>query len=74
MQNQITDFTFVRESHPIQFRVLLVPHPPITFLNLNCLRMKKLNTFLHKPDVQGAILISCIVLAIAVVTFFTWGK
>jgi hypothetical protein len=36
--------------------------------------MKKINTYLHKPDVQGAILISCIVLAIAVVTLLTWGK
>jgi|GEM_PF-970892 len=36
--------------------------------------MKKLNTYLHKPDVQGAIVISCIVLAIAIVTVLTWGK
>jgi hypothetical protein len=36
--------------------------------------MKKLNTLLHKPDVQGIILISCIFLAIAVVTALTWGK
>ena len=36
--------------------------------------MKKLNTLLHKPDVQGAILISCIVLAIVAVTLLTWGK
>jgi len=36
--------------------------------------MKKLNTLLHKPDVQGAILVSCIILAIAVVSILTWGK
>jgi hypothetical protein len=36
--------------------------------------MKKLNTYLHKPDVQGAILVSFIVLAIAIVTLLTWGK
>ena len=36
--------------------------------------MKKLNTYLHKPDVQGAILVSCIILAIAIVTLLTWGK
>lgn len=36
--------------------------------------MKKINAYLHKPDVQGAILISCIVLAIAVVSLLTWGK
>ena len=36
--------------------------------------MKKLNTYLHKPDVQGAILVSCIVLAITIVTLLTWGK
>jgi hypothetical protein len=36
--------------------------------------MKKLNTYLHKPDVQGAILISCIVLAIALISVLTWGK
>ena len=36
--------------------------------------MKKLNTLLHKPDVQGAILISFIILSIAVVTILTWGK
>jgi hypothetical protein len=36
--------------------------------------MKKLNTYLHKPDVQGAIIISFIFLAIAVVTLITWGK
>ena len=36
--------------------------------------MKKLNMYLHKPDVQGAIVISCIVLAIAIVTVLTWGK
>jgi len=38
------------------------------------LRMKKINTYLHNPDVQGAIVISFIVLAIALVTMFTWGK
>jgi len=38
------------------------------------LRMKKLNTYLHKPDVQGAIIISFIFLAIAIVTLVTWGK
>ena len=36
--------------------------------------MKKINYYLHQPDVQGAILISCIVLAIAAVTLLTWGK
>jgi hypothetical protein len=36
--------------------------------------MKKLNILLHKPDVQGAIIISFIFLAIAVVTVLTWGK
>jgi len=36
--------------------------------------MKKLNTYLHKPDVQGAILVTCMILAIAIVTLLTWGK
>jgi len=36
--------------------------------------MKKLNTYLHKPDVQGAIIVTCIFLAIALVTILTWGK
>jgi len=36
--------------------------------------MKKINYYLHKPDVQGVILISCIVIAIAMVSLLTWGK
>ena len=36
--------------------------------------MKKINYYLHKPNVQGAILVSSIFLAIALVTLFTWGK
>jgi hypothetical protein len=36
--------------------------------------MKKLNTYLHKPDVQGAIIITVIFLSIAIVTLITWGK
>ena len=36
--------------------------------------MKKVYSYLHKPDVQGAIIISCIVLAIAIVSLLTWGK
>jgi hypothetical protein len=44
------------------------------FLTKLMLRMKKINTYLHNPDVQGAIVISFIVLAIALVTMFTWGK
>ena len=36
--------------------------------------MKKINTYLHNPDVQGALLISFIVVAIALVTVLTWGK
>jgi hypothetical protein len=36
--------------------------------------MKKLNTYLHNPDVQAVIFISCIFVAIALVTLFTWGK
>ena len=47
---------------------------PSHLLIFKNLRMKKLNTYLHKPDVQGAIIISFIFLAIAVVTLVTWGK
>lgn len=44
------------------------------FLTKLMLRMKKINTYLHNPDVQGAIVISFIVLSIALVTMLTWGK
>ena len=36
--------------------------------------MKKLNTHLHNPNVQAVIFISCIFVAIALVTVLTWGK
>lgn len=36
--------------------------------------MKKLNYYLHNPDVQGAIIVTCIFLTIALVTVLTWGK
>jgi hypothetical protein len=36
--------------------------------------MKKINYYLHKPDVQGAIIISFIFIAIVAVTVLTWGK
>ena len=36
--------------------------------------MKKLNAYLHKPDVQGAIVITFIVLSITLITILTWGK
>ena len=36
--------------------------------------MKKFYYYLHKPDVQGAILITTIVLAISLITILTWGK
>lgn len=36
--------------------------------------MKKLNTYLHRPDVQGAIIVGSIFLAITIVTVLTWGK
>ncbi len=36
--------------------------------------MKKINFYLHKPDVQAVILISSIFVVIALVTLLTWGK
>jgi hypothetical protein len=63
----------LRPIPPYLIPRVLVPHPSlINFLKK--LRMKKLNTYLHKPDVQGAIIISFIFLAITVVTLVTWGK
>jgi hypothetical protein len=36
--------------------------------------MKKISAYLHKPDVQGVLLITCIVVAIVLATVLTWGK
>jgi hypothetical protein len=36
--------------------------------------MRKINHYLHQPDVQGAILVTFIVTAIVLVTILTWGK
>jgi hypothetical protein len=36
--------------------------------------MKKIYYYLHNPDVQGAILLTFIFAAIALVTILTWGK
>ena len=36
--------------------------------------MKKLNAYLHNPEIQGGIIIALIFAAIAVTTVLTWGK
>lgn len=46
----------------------------IDSLNLKISCMKKLNTYLHNPEIQGSILIALIFVAIAVTTVLTWGK
>jgi len=73
LQNQISGSTFAFKSPPYTIPEF-ISTAPSHFLIFKSLRMKKLNTYLHKPDVQGAIIISFIFLAIAVVTLVTWGK
>jgi hypothetical protein len=36
--------------------------------------MKKIYNYLHKPDVQGIIIITFIITVIVLVTVLTWGK
>jgi hypothetical protein len=36
--------------------------------------MKKIYPYLQNPNVQGALLVTFIVVAIALVTILTWGK
>lgn len=36
--------------------------------------MKKINTLLHNPDVQGGLVMAAIVVTIVVATILTWGK
>jgi len=36
--------------------------------------MKKIYNQLQNPNVQGTIIVSCIILALAIVTLLTWGK
>jgi len=66
-------WVYICVESPLFNSRVLVPHPTLIHFKKK-LRMKKLNTYLHKPDVQGAIIISFIFLAIAVVTLVTWGK
>ena len=60
-------------SPPQTITIFLSPYAYHLLTKL-MLRMKKINTYLHNPDVQGALLISFIVVTIALVTLFTWGK
>jgi hypothetical protein len=66
--------TFGQQSLPGKLSQTFSTPYAYYFLTKLILRMKKLNTYLHNPDVQGAILISFIVLSIALVTMLTWGK
>lgn len=36
--------------------------------------MKKIYDYLHNPDVQGALIITCIIASIVLVSILTWGK
>jgi hypothetical protein len=36
--------------------------------------MKKINTYLHNPDVQGGLVMAFIVVTIVTAMILTWGK
>jgi hypothetical protein len=72
LQIQITYFIFAPDPALLLTTEFLITAPSIYSQKTS--RMKKLNTYLHNPDVQAVIFISCIFAAIALVTVFTWGK
>lgn len=72
LQIQITHFIFASDPALLLTTEFLIPAP--SFIQTKKSRMKKLNTYLHNPDVQAVIFISCIFVTIALITVFTWGK
>jgi hypothetical protein len=76
--NSRTHFLFLNHNPALLFFTgfidLNISVTRLHFLNLKTLCMKKINYYLHKPDVQGAIIISFIFIAIVAVTVLTWGK